>query len=419
MSVAEILLQAGVVQRGEFVLASGKKTNVYYDLRKLFKRMDLLDAIAERVAGELRDSPLALRDAPYAPLRDAPVALCGAPWASSDAPVALCGAPYAGIPLANLVAQKLGLPLILARKEKKAHGSGQQIEANGLTRCWLVDDVYTTGKSLRELAQTLHEAGVEVLGAIVVLDRSDSEASCSFPVKSLITMRQLLAVECITRAKPDLRELIALKGRLCYSADCETFARALEIIELVSPHVCMVKLHADMYEIEPEQIAKLIELQRAHGFAILEDRKFADIGAITKRQAERVTYANYVTCHAIAGAEAVRAIPDHLGVFLVAQMSTADNLFCARYTAQCVAIARAEPCVVGLIAQERPPNSRGLLIAQPGINLEETRDAHGQTYRAELLGDIAIVGRGITRAEDPVAAAKKYASLFPKLDASM
>ena len=102
MSVAELLKRIGAVKFGEFVLSSGKKSNVYVDLRKLpsypeaFR--EIVWAMAER-AGKI-DFDL------------------------------LCGVAVGGLPLATAVAYEMGKPLIYVRKERKEHGTKKIIEGD-------------------------------------------------------------------------------------------------------------------------------------------------------------------------------------------------------------------------------------------------------------------------------------------------
>lgn len=82
------------------------------------------------------------------------------------------------------------VPHFVVRKEPRTHGTGSQIEGKCFGDIVLVDDVLTTGGSLIKTANVLQQHGWEVKGAIVVVDREESQ-DMPFPVISLFTKTQL------------------------------------------------------------------------------------------------------------------------------------------------------------------------------------------------------------------------------------
>lgn len=64
------------------------------------------------------------------------------------------------------------------------------------------------------------------------------------------------------------------------------------------------------------------------------------------------------------------------------------------------------------------PNSPGLVQLTPGVQLEGKGDSLGQQYSSpgnvvlEKGADVAVVGRGVTRATDPGVAAEKYKNIL-------
>ncbi len=86
------------------------------------------------------------------------------------------------------------LPHFVVRKAKREHGTGSQIEGVCTGDIILVDDVLTTGGSLVRTSNVLQEAGLTVKGAIVVVDREESQPM-PFPIVSLFTKTQLRVQE--------------------------------------------------------------------------------------------------------------------------------------------------------------------------------------------------------------------------------
>ena len=88
------------------------------------------------------------------------------------------------------------------RKEAKHHGTGNRVEG-GLgpsSRCLVIEDTLTTGKSTLSAVEALREHGVTVVGVLALVDRSDNAKELFreiglpllsfFPVKELLEKNQ-------------------------------------------------------------------------------------------------------------------------------------------------------------------------------------------------------------------------------------
>ncbi len=144
----------GAIQFGEFTLASGKKSPIYIDLRLLASHPDALRQVARAYATLIRGE------------------LSIAPSARG---IRLAAIPYAALPIGTAVALELGLPLIYARKEAKAHGTARQIEGefHAGDRAVVLDDLITTGGSKLEAIAPLLAAGLMVQDVVVLIDRGE------------------------------------------------------------------------------------------------------------------------------------------------------------------------------------------------------------------------------------------------------
>ncbi|NND65194.1 MAG: orotate phosphoribosyltransferase, partial [Gammaproteobacteria bacterium] len=92
----------------------------------------------------------------------------------------LFGPTYKGIPLVTATAvalaksHKLNIPFAFDRKEAKHHGEGGRIVGAPLKgRVLIIDDVITAGTAIRHSAQMIREAGAEVAGVVLALDRQE------------------------------------------------------------------------------------------------------------------------------------------------------------------------------------------------------------------------------------------------------
>lgn len=124
--------------------------------------------------------------------------------------------------------------------------------------------------------------------------------------------------------------------------------------------------------------------------------------------------------------EGIEEAPLERGLLILAQMSTEGNFMTKEYTDACVESAREhKDYVMGFIAQESLNTQPGdsFINMTPGCQLppeDEDEDADipgdgkGQQYNTPqkiigLMGnDIAIVGRGIIKAANPVTEAERY-----------
>ncbi|MHC4598035.1 MAG: orotate phosphoribosyltransferase [Planctomycetota bacterium] len=125
----------------------------------------------------------------------------------------LFGPPYKGIPLAVACAAAFdelegeSVPFSFNRKEEKAHGDKGtfvgRVPGKG-DRVILLDDVFTTGKTKEEAADLLRDAGAEVCGVVIAVDRSEVgpdgksaiaefEAAYGVPVRSIVTIHEIIA----------------------------------------------------------------------------------------------------------------------------------------------------------------------------------------------------------------------------------
>jgi orotate phosphoribosyltransferase len=112
---------------------------------------------------------------------------------------ALAGLEMGGIPLATMLSQLTGLPVIFVRKKPKEYGTckiaeGGQVRGRKLL---IVEDVVTSGGAILDAAKALREEGAELAKVICVIDRqSDGKATANLAaidlaLTPLFTMSEL------------------------------------------------------------------------------------------------------------------------------------------------------------------------------------------------------------------------------------
>jgi orotate phosphoribosyltransferase len=147
-------IKANAIVRGDFILSSGQHADWYVDLRRI-----LLDGHLAPVAGRVM---LALTwDLAYE---------------------AVGGLTMGADPVASAMmhaAASKGTPIdaFVVRKTEKDHGMQRRIEGPDVAgrRVLAVEDTSTTGNSPLTAVQALREAGAEVVGVAVLVDRGAKE----------------------------------------------------------------------------------------------------------------------------------------------------------------------------------------------------------------------------------------------------
>ena len=147
--VAFNLVINDVLKFGEFILNSGKKSPYYVDLRQAISDPMTMDLIANCLVRIIENE------------------------VGTDSFDKIMGVPTAGIPFTALVCQKLSVPMLYYRKERKDHGIGKKIEGRMVAndRVLMIDDLITSGKSVLQVAEAVREQGGQVFELVVLLDR--------------------------------------------------------------------------------------------------------------------------------------------------------------------------------------------------------------------------------------------------------
>ena len=164
----EKLIEVGAVKYGDFVLSSGKKSNIYIDIKLACTYPEILDLIAEL----MKDSV-------------------------GDVEKISC-IELGAVPLAVAVSLKTGLPLSIFRKRRKDYGTGDDLigEIKPGEKICVIEDVTTTGNSVISVIERVAERGGEVKEVIVVVDREEGAEkrikSLNVEFKPLLIKSQLM-----------------------------------------------------------------------------------------------------------------------------------------------------------------------------------------------------------------------------------
>ncbi len=165
-------IKSDAVVHGRVVLSSGREADYYVDLR----RVTLSGVAAPLVGAAMLDLPA-----------DWEYAAVGGLTLGAD--------PVATAMLHAAAARGRVLDAFVVRKQGKAHGLQRRIEGPDVAgrRVLAVEDTSTTGGSVLTAVDALREAGAEVVGVAVVVERGAAAAvaEAGMPYRHAFTLADL------------------------------------------------------------------------------------------------------------------------------------------------------------------------------------------------------------------------------------
>ncbi|MBU1292442.1 hypothetical protein KJ819_00030 [Patescibacteria group bacterium] len=162
-NLIDALKEIKVLYKEGVVLRSGEVSDFYCDIKKAFGYPEILTMLADEIGKKIPKS-----------------ATC------------IAASGYGGLPLASVVATRSNLKLALVRSSEKDHGKGGLIDGYVPAKddvCVIVDDVLTSGSSIKETLATLTSKEVRVVSAVVVVKRKETELP--IPYSFLFTIEDL------------------------------------------------------------------------------------------------------------------------------------------------------------------------------------------------------------------------------------
>jgi orotate phosphoribosyltransferase len=152
----EILEKTGVLQTGHFLLTSGKHSNKYMQCAKIFQHPDISAELSKELAEKFDGYDIDI----------------------------VIGPAVGGIILAYEVARQMEVRALFAERENGAMTLRRGFEIKAGSRVLVVEDVITTGGSVKEVIDLVRAVGGEVVGVASVVDRSGGKALFDVPFKS-------------------------------------------------------------------------------------------------------------------------------------------------------------------------------------------------------------------------------------------
>lgn len=152
IDVLDVLRESGALKRGHFLLSSGRHSDQYIEKFDLLRRPQATSAACAAIAARYRGAGIDV----------------------------VAGPTTGGLILAFEVARQLGVAAAYAERATPS-ASGREFRRGTVfapgARVLVVDDILTTGGSLRETLDALAKHPVEVTGVVVLVDRSGGKAA--------------------------------------------------------------------------------------------------------------------------------------------------------------------------------------------------------------------------------------------------
>jgi len=168
--IEAILLQAEVIKEGHFLLTSGLHSQYYFEKFRLLERPDLLSPFCEELARSFEKADFS----------------------------GVCGPTTGGVIISYEVARLLGKRCLFAEKTKDGRDFLRSQTIRKGESFIVVDDVLTTGGSIRASIDALKRHGGEAIAVGVLIDRSEKPPDFGLPFLSVYRnpVENYLPAEC-------------------------------------------------------------------------------------------------------------------------------------------------------------------------------------------------------------------------------
>jgi len=154
INVEEIFHQSGAVLKGHFLLTSGLHSPVYWEKFRVLQYPNYTEQLCRLIADHFRNQQIQV----------------------------VAGPTTGGIILAFETARQLGVRGIFAEKESTGERAfRREFGIDSGERVLIVDDVLTTGSSIREVMAAVNKQGGIVVGIGVLVNRSEREVDFGVP----------------------------------------------------------------------------------------------------------------------------------------------------------------------------------------------------------------------------------------------
>lgn len=147
--VLQIFREVGAILDGHFLLTSGRHSGTYLEKFQVLQYPQHTESLCRLIADHFREAQ----------------------------PDLVAGPTTGGVILSYEVARQLGVRGIFAERDGEARRFGRGFEVRPGERVLVVDDILTTGGSIRQVLDAVREAGGQPIGVGALVDRTGGRAT--------------------------------------------------------------------------------------------------------------------------------------------------------------------------------------------------------------------------------------------------
>jgi len=160
--VLQMFYDSGAMLKGHFLLTSGRHSDVYFEKFTILRQPPYVEKLCRQLAEMFENDQVGL----------------------------VVGPTTGGVLMAYEVAKHLGTDSIYAEPgpdgKSRIFKRGFSIAPG--TRVLIVDDILTTGRSLREVVTLCRSYEADIIGLGLLLDRNGGQVTFDVPLKALATV---------------------------------------------------------------------------------------------------------------------------------------------------------------------------------------------------------------------------------------
>jgi orotate phosphoribosyltransferase len=157
--IFEIFEKVGALLKGHFLLSSGLHSDLYFEKFQVLQHPEYVEVLCKKLASLFKDDKIEV----------------------------VVGPTTGGIIIAYEVAKNLETRSIFAESEGEGRVFKRGFNLKKGERVLIVDDILTTGKSLREVIDLVNKYDGKIVGIGILLDRSGGKVGFGYPLKALAT----------------------------------------------------------------------------------------------------------------------------------------------------------------------------------------------------------------------------------------
>lgn len=158
--VLQLFEETGVLQEGHFILTSGRHSKRFMQTARVLQYANLTEKLCHSLAEEFQNERIDVVISPA----------------------------VGGILVGYEISRVLGVKNIFCERENGEMRLRRGFKIESGARVLVVEDVVTTGGSVKEVINVVEQAGGIIVGVGVLVDRSNGVVNFGYPLRSLLSI---------------------------------------------------------------------------------------------------------------------------------------------------------------------------------------------------------------------------------------